>query len=151
MRGFCTWDGRICNAGASQGQDRDRRNATVGARGPWRATRGPRAALGDVGDGVVGGMMTLAGHSGAGTGGSRPAGSGAPMPTNERGPGMRLSSGPEHSSLTNRPVIVTQSDSPSSSPLPLQQRGSPYSRVQARCGAQRRNVACNAVLGRPLL
>src|SRR5882672_9738994 len=49
------------------------------------------------------------------------------MPTNERGPGMRLSSGPEHSLLTNRPVIVTQSDPPSSSPLPLQQRGSPYS------------------------
>ncbi len=50
------------------------------------------------------------------------------MPTNERGPGVRLSSGPEHSLLTNRPVIVTQSDLPSSSPLPLQQRRSPYSR-----------------------
>src|SRR6267142_5072158 len=49
------------------------------------------------------------------------------MPTNERGPGVRLSSGPEHSLLTNRPVIVTQSDLPSSSPPPLQQRGSPYS------------------------
>src|SRR2546426_7124986 len=54
------------------------------------------------------------------------------MPTNERGPGMRLSSGPEHSLLTNRPVIVTQSDPPSSSPLPLQQRGSPYSHVVRR-------------------
>jgi len=43
---------------------------------------------------------------------------------------MRLSSGPEHSLLTNRPVIVTQSDPPSS--LPLQQRGSPYSRVERR-------------------
>ena len=40
---------------------------------------------------------------------------------------MRLSSGPEHSLLTNRPVIVTQSDLLSSSPLPLQKRGSPYS------------------------
>ncbi len=45
---------------------------------------------------------------------------------------MRLSSGPEHLLLTNRPVIVTQSDLPSSSPLPLQQRGSPYVRVERR-------------------
>ena len=45
---------------------------------------------------------------------------------------MRLSSGPEHSLLTNRPVIVTQSDPPSSSPLLLQQRGSPYSLVERR-------------------
>jgi hypothetical protein len=39
---------------------------------------------------------------------------------------MRLSSGREHSMLTNRPVIVTQSDLLSSSPPPLQKRGSPY-------------------------
>jgi hypothetical protein len=32
------------------------------------------------------------------------------MPTNDRGPGVRLSSGPEQSMLANRPVIVTQSD-----------------------------------------
>ena len=30
-------------------------------------------------------------------------------PTNERGPGVRLSSGPGHSMPANRPVIVTQS------------------------------------------
>src|SRR5213592_3182163 len=54
------------------------------------------------------------------------------MPNNERGPGMRLSSGPEHLLLTNRPVIVTQSDPPSSSPLPLQLRGSPYSCANRR-------------------
>src|SRR5437868_7896475 len=46
------------------------------------------------------------------------------LPTNERGPGARLSSGPEQSLLTNRPVIVTQSD-PSPTRLPL--KGSPYS------------------------
>ena len=34
--------------------------------------------------------------------------------------------------LTNRPVIVTQSDLLSPLPLPLQQRGSPYS---SRCAA----------------
>ena len=40
---------------------------------------------------------------------------------------MRLSSGPEHSLLTNRPVIVTQSDLlSSSSAKPLQKRGGPY-------------------------
>jgi hypothetical protein len=43
---------------------------------------------------------------------------------------VRLTSGPEHSLLTNRPVIVTQSDLPSSSPPPLQLRGSPYSEVE---------------------
>ena len=45
---------------------------------------------------------------------------------------MRLSSGPEHLLLTNRPVIVTQSDLLSSSPSPLQLRGSPYSHVERR-------------------
>jgi len=45
---------------------------------------------------------------------------------------MRLSSGPEHSLLTNRPVIVTQSDLLSLSLLPLQQRGSPYSLGERR-------------------
>ena len=34
--------------------------------------------------------------------------------------------------LTNRPVIVTQSDPPSSSPPPLQKRGSPYSLGERR-------------------
>ena len=61
------------------------------------------------------------------------------MPTNERGPGMRLSSGPEHSLLTNRPVIVTQSVLPSSPPLPLRKRGSPYGferRLATRRGRQ---------------
>src|SRR6267143_4678062 len=77
------------------------------------------------------------------------------MPTNERGPGMRLSSGPEHSLLTNRPVIVTQSDLPSSSPPPLQQRGSPYSelvdKLVAICGrfANRQYVTAGVI--RPLL
>src|SRR2546423_12288736 len=70
------------------------------------------------------------------------------LPTNERGPGARLSSGPEQSLLTNRPVIVTQSD-PSPTRLPL--KGSPYS---SRCGAlkEARSAAAqasltNAVLG----
>src|SRR6267143_193803 len=71
------------------------------------------------------------------------------MPTNERGPGMRLSSGPEHSLLTNRPVIVTQSDLPSSSPPPLQQRGSPYS---SKSAAGRTHAPCKAwrLAARPL-
>ena len=57
---------------------------------------------------------------------------------------MRLSSGPEHSLLTNRPVIVTQSDPPSSSPLPLQQRGSPYSpRLPARDCESLAKVRCS--------
>ena len=70
------------------------------------------------------------------------------MPTNERGPGMRLSSGPEHSLLTNRPVIVTQSVLPSSPPLPLQKRGSPYSSRSAAPGFMR--VRCDALLGMSL-
>jgi len=49
---------------------------------------------------------------------------------------MRLSSGPEHLLLTNRPVIVTQSDLLSSSPSPLQLRGSPYSRRSAAPSAR---------------
>ena len=48
-------------------------------------------------------------------------------PTNDRGPGVRLSSGPEHNAAQNRPFIVTQSDLRSSPPEPLQFRGSPYS------------------------
>ena len=52
---------------------------------------------------------------------------------------MRLSSGPEHSMLTNRPVIVTQSVLPSSPPLPLRKRGSPYSGVVRRAAAYRSN------------
>ena len=53
---------------------------------------------------------------------------------------MRLSSGPEHSLLTNRPVIVTQSVLPSSPPLPLQKRGSPYSDVVRRAATVLRNA-----------
>ena len=49
---------------------------------------------------------------------------------------MRLSSGPEHSLLTNRPVIVTQSVLPSSHPKPLRQRGSPYSLFERRASAR---------------
>jgi len=48
---------------------------------------------------------------------------------------VRLSSGPEHSLLTNRPAIVTQSVLPSSQPLPLRQQGSPYSRALRRADA----------------
>src|SRR5713101_548797 len=69
------------------------------------------------------------------------------MPTNERGPGMRLSSGPEHSLLTNRPVIVTQSDLLSSSPPPLQKRGTPYSRAVRRARTMARNGT--TLLARP--
>src|SRR2546423_14495419 len=69
------------------------------------------------------------------------------LPTNERGPGARLSSGPEQSLLTNRPVIVTQSD-PSPTRLPL--KGSPYSpRFAAPDEARsaRKASVNNAVLG----
>jgi hypothetical protein len=52
---------------------------------------------------------------------------------------MRLSSGPEHSVLTNRPVIVTQSVLPSAQTLPLRKRGSPYSRGVRRAAARRLN------------
>ena len=65
------------------------------------------------------------------------------MPTNERGPGMRLSSGPEHALLTNRPVIVTQSVLPSSQPLPLRERGSPYSVVCFQPDGRMYSVICD--------
>jgi len=73
MRGFCTWDGQIRNAGTSQGQERAQRTATPGARGPSRASRRLCAALRDVGDCVVG--MRDGGVRQpleAGTGGPRP-------------------------------------------------------------------------------
>ena len=65
---------------------------------------------------------------------------------------MRLSSGPEQIFITNRPVIVTQSDLVASSAL--QDRGSPYSRDVRRAAAHRvikhggsRRVRTTAVLG----
>src|SRR6266852_7370381 len=63
------------------------------------------------------------------------------MPTNEGGPGVRLSSGPEHSLLKNRPVIVTQSVLPSSPPQPLRKRGSPYSPYSPYSHVERRASA----------
>ena len=53
--------------------------------------------------------------------------------------------------LTNRPVIVTQSDLLSSSPLPLQKRGSPYSftmRGRAPCGASLSIVGLDGIARR---
>src|SRR5688500_11403590 len=51
------------------------------------------------------------------------------MPTNERGMGVRLSSGPEHIVPIDRPVIVTQSDLQRRRPS-CSSRGSPYSGVE---------------------